>query len=825
MPDYRSIFGSLLFIVLILVPEGHGESASLNLFAGFGKKSIGKNLEYYEDRESKLTIDDILRQEEVLPFTRNDSSRPSFGYSRSTFWFRFTTTNSSWKSLPWVLEIDYPLLDDVRVYSVRKGEVTERRRGGLTYESRPVRPRSPAILFHLEQPPGEKTTWYVSIHSRSSLNCSMILWEEPEFLRHSQISHLWYGFFYGAIIVMVLYNLFLFGFLRERSYLYYSLFFFSLAVMHASMSGHLQFLTHSASHHLTHFSTLSSVCFAIILIILFSRSFLDLAGQVPMMSRILSAIMVPSVLLMLLYPIIGYRIAIQAVITLAIITAVLLSLVSVVVMLRKYRPARFYVFAWSAFWFGSVVLGLKLFGIIPDSGMVEIFHRGSALLVMILLAMGLADRIHFLRFELEDLNEKLEDRVTQRTRELHSALDVLRKKDIMIQQEFELAGNIQRGILPQTPFTHEGVTVDAFYRSMLQVGGDFYDIFRMQGGFLGILIADVSGHGMPAAFITALAKISFSEAIQRYLFPADIFVHVNNDLIQAIKTDDFVTAFFLVISPTREIFYTNASHQMGILYRRKRDEIDLLDTEGLLLGFSHEANPMYQDGIDALEFGDRVILYTDGITEAKSVGGENFSEERLMELVRETSSCPVTDARERIIQNWQEFTSGTEQKDDITLIIIEIDPAYEKLAELRTTGFHLLNEGRYPEAIEVLNRALSINQEDEQTNLFLGEGNLNDGNYDRAIMHFERYISHNKYDAKVWLHLAQCQYHLGRYEEAQNSSRKAIQIKNNFVEALEVLARSNEALGKREAARTHWIRIHQIDPAHAEASRWLEDEK
>jgi serine phosphatase RsbU (regulator of sigma subunit) len=818
--------GSLLVLVLLcLVQAGSGEPATLKVFPGFGKKKIGKALEYYEDKKGALTIDDILRDKEKLHFKRSRSNRPSYGYSRSTYWFRFSTLNTGEKILPWILEIDYPLIDDVRVYSVREGIVTETRRGGLAHGNRWGRSRTPEPLFYLQQPPGADITWYVSVRSQSSLNCTMILWEEPEFLRHSQISQLWYGFFYGAIIVMVLYNLFLFGSLRERSYLYYSLFFLSLAVMHASMSGHLQFMTLSSSQHLTHFSTIASVCIAIILIVFFSRSFLDLPGQAPRLSRALSLITIPSGSLLLLSPVLGYRVTIQAVIILAIVTAVSLSVVSVIVMLRNYRPARFYVFAWSAFWAGSVILGLKLFGVVPDSGLVEVFHRGTALLVMILLAMGLADRIHFLRFELEDLNEKLEDRVTQRTRELHSALDVLRKKDIMIQQEFELAGNIQKGILPQTPFTHEGVTVDAYYRSMLQVGGDFYDIFRMQGGFLGILIADVSGHGMPAAFITALAKISFSEAIQRYLFPADIFVHVNNDLIQAIKTDDFVTAFFLVISPTREIFYTNASHQMGILYRRNRDEVELLDTDGLLLGYTHEADSMYQDGIDTLEFGDRIVLYTDGVTESKNREGESFSEERLMDLVRETSSCGVTDARERIIQYWQEFTSGAEQRDDVTLIIIEIDPAYEKLAEMRSTGFRLLNEGRYPEAIEILNRALAINEDDEQTNLFLGEGNLNDGNYDRAILHFERYINHNKYDAKVWLHLAQCQYHLGRYEEALNSSRKAIQIKNNFVEALEVLARSSEALGKKEAARTHWIRIHQIDPGHAEASRWLEDEK
>jgi sigma-B regulation protein RsbU (phosphoserine phosphatase) len=215
-----------------------------------------------------------------------------------------------------------------------------------------------------------------------------------------------------------------------------------------------------------------------------------------------------------------------------------------------FRSALFYIIALAAFWVGLFVFGLKTLGMIPHNMVTRWLLQWASLLQVVLLSLGLADRINILRKELQDLNVNLENIVEERTAELNTTMVSMEKKERAIQKEFELAGNIQQGILPVMPFYYGGIKVDAYYKSMGKVGGDFYDIFHMKGGYLGILVADASGHGMPAAFITALAKISFAEAIQTYLFPSDIFKMVNNELLETIKTDDFVTAFFIVISPT-----------------------------------------------------------------------------------------------------------------------------------------------------------------------------------------------------------------------------------------------------------------------------------
>ena len=354
----------------------------------------------------------------------------------------------------------------------------------------------------------------------------------------------------------------------------------------------------------------------------FLRYFLDTMHYVPTIDRVLKATILLFAAVMPVSFFADYTVTIIALIAMVMMMAIFLYVVSVKVLMLGNRAARMYIITWAAFWVGTLVFSLKLFGIIPDTFVTRWMLQISSLVQVILLSLALADKINFMTEKMETANENLEGKVQERTRELNRTLRIMERKDNEIQREFDLAGDIQHGLLPQTPYYHEGVKVVAYYRLMGKVGGDFYDIFQMKGGYLGVLIADVSGHGMPAAFITALAKISFAEAIQTSLFPADIFRHVNNELVKAIKTDDFVTAFFVVISPTCDVFYCNASHQMALVLRKDMMSIETWDTNGLFMGYSLDSNDMYEDGQNQLGYGDRILLYTDGIVSA--VNGTAF---------------------------------------------------------------------------------------------------------------------------------------------------------------------------------------------------------
>jgi sigma-B regulation protein RsbU (phosphoserine phosphatase) len=388
----------------------------------------------------------------------------------------------------------------------------------------------------------------------------------------------------------------------------------------------------------------------------------------------------------------------------------------------------------------------------------------------------------------------------------------MERKDNEIQREFDLAGNIQHGLLPQTPYYYEGVKVVAYYSLMGKVGGDFYDIFQMKGGYLGVLIADVSGHGMPAAFITALAKISFAEAIQTSLFPADIFRHVNNELVKAIKTDDFVTAFFAVISPARDIFYCNASHQMALVLRKDTMSIETWDTNGLFMGYSPDSNAMYEDGQNQLGYGDRILLYTDGIVTAVNGDGLPFGERRLESLFADTAALSLEEARDRIVRECQEHASASPQTDDMTLVMIEIDPAYRNLVEYRDQAFKLMWHQHYQAAIPLLSRALAINSKDEQSHLFIGECYLKNSDYAKAVEHLELYLKNNEFDANVWFNLAWAHYCLNDYPKTIKYSSRASSLKGNFIDAMMLTGLSLKKTGERREAKKVFEKILAIDP-------------
>jgi sigma-B regulation protein RsbU (phosphoserine phosphatase) len=492
-------------------------------------------------------------------------------------------------------------------------------------------------------------------------------------------------------------------------------------------------------------------------------------------------------------------------------------------LLRGFYPAVWYIAAWVLFLAGMIIYSLLFYNIIGISLAGDFIIRCSSVLQVIFHSIGLSYRVVFLKHLLESKNISLEEMVNERTKELDRALRIMERKDMDMQQELDLAGTIQRGILPIMPFYHDGIKIDAFYSSMGKVGGDFFDVFRMKGGYIGVLVADASGHGMPAAFITALAKISFVEAIQMYLFPVDIFRHVNSELINTIKTDDFVTAFFAVISPSFDLFYGNASHQRALVLHIDTLQVEELDTNGIFMGSFPEARDAYEEKQLALSYGDRLLIYTDGITEARNKENMPFGDMRLKELLVSTHSLSVEDAKTNIADVWKAFFSGCGQYDDATLVMIEIDPAYRDLEESRERGFRLLWQRRYREAIGYLSDALAVNPNDEKSHLYIGECYLKNGEFSMAARHLKRYLMNNEIDANVWYHLAQAYFYNADYQEAYRSARKAANLRNDYVDALTICGLSMKNLGDAESAQRYWKRIIHLDREHKIARKELEE--
>lgn len=789
---------------------------------GVRERSLGSSLEFLEDRGRRLDIHAVSSREMSSSFVPSREEYPGFGLTRSAYWARFTVVNRTDRDLSWYLELAYPHTDHILVYRLdERGALVSTRRGGdtMSFGLRPIRYMN--FVYPYMEKKRSSHTYYVRFETTGAMNFFLTMWNPAVFNEHMVRMEIILAVYYGAMLVMLIYNLFIFFSTWDRSYLYYVFYCLSFIVFQLNLNGlSSQYLWPSYPWWTNH-----SLPFWIMLCLLFAvqffRYFLESGASVPKIDRFLKMAAIFFIVAAPASILVDYTMMVYLVIALTFITAVFLYAVSVRILLLGNRSARIYIITWATFWACTVIYALKIFSILPDTAVTRWMLQISSLVQVVLLSLGLADKINSIKERYEELNLSLESKVRERTSDLDTALKIMEKKEKDIQVEFELAGNIQQGILPATPFYYEGISVVSHYQSMGRVGGDFFDIFQLKGGYIGVLIADASGHGMPAAFITALAKISFSEAIQKHLFPADILRHVNNDLIKAIKTDDFVTGFLLVIGPGYDVFYSNASHQMALVLRSGTGAVESWDTNGFLMGTMQDANRMYEDGQDHLEYGDRVLMYTDGVINAVDNGGKNFGEGSLRRLLADTRDISLERARDHIVEELRNFIGSATPVDDMSLVMVEIDPAYRQLVEYREQGFRLMWRRQYSEAVALLEKALAINPNDETSHLYIGECYLKDGEFLLAVEHLQHYLLKNEVDANVWYNLGRSQYCLGEFVSALKSSTMAISLRNNFVDAMILSGQCLKKKGDPEGARKLWERVLVIDSKNEIVSREL----
>lgn len=300
--------------------------------------------------------------------------------------------------------------------------------------------------------------------------------------------------------------------------------------------------------------------------------------------------------------------------------------------------------------------------------------------------------------QLQAKNEALENRNQQ----LELAHSILQSQAVAMQVDLNRAMRIQQGLLPKgIPFT-ERLSLSAVYQPMAKVGGDLYDVAQLDANRLGIYIADTSGHGISSAMLTIFLK----HAIQGLLHdrneivrsPGDLLTELNKIIIQEeFGQGIFVSMTYLIIDLERMLLtYSTAGHP-PLLLRREGEAIRRLHKPGPVLGVNPKV--IYTDEERMLQANDILLMYTDGIVEARNVDGEFYGEDRLKQLVSEIDGH--TDSIAKAVEaDLASFTQGRQHTDDFTLLVFGMEPqrsALErteeepaKMAGLSRTGMRVL---------------------------------------------------------------------------------------------------------------------------------------
>jgi sigma-B regulation protein RsbU (phosphoserine phosphatase) len=244
---------------------------------------------------------------------------------------------------------------------------------------------------------------------------------------------------------------------------------------------------------------------------------------------------------------------------------------------------------------------------------------------------------------------------------------------LSLNKEMEIARDIQAGLLPERSFSISGLTAASRYVPASSVAGDFYDFLPKDDG-LGVLIADVSGHGVPAALSASMVKVAISAQRDWADDPARVLSGLNSILCGNLQ-GQFVTAGYLYLDPRRgALTYAGAGHPPLLAWRGREKKVESIEENGLMLGIFPEG--AYKCMTGSLEPGDRFVLYTDGIPEAPTLSGEEFGMERFKSFLAEhagSSAQELCDALMKYLTAWSGSTR--EQHDDLTLIVVDYKAA------------------------------------------------------------------------------------------------------------------------------------------------------
>jgi hypothetical protein len=251
---------------------------------------------------------------------------------------------------------------------------------------------------------------------------------------------------------------------------------------------------------------------------------------------------------------------------------------------------------------------------------------------------------------------------------------------LAIHKELEIARRIQSSILPQTAPALSGLDLATRYAPMSAVAGDFYDFLLVDEKHLGVLIADVTGHGIPAALIASMLKVAFAGQASHAHDPARVLTGLNLALCGKFE-EHFVTAAYLFVDlENRLLRYSAAGHPPLMLATSTDGTVREIEENGLMLGLFPEAT--YSSVEIRIASGDRCLLYTDGVFEATNTAREEFGKSRCKEFLESHWHLPAAHLADDLLTSIAAFSgisSTRAQEDDITLLVLDFQAAGSRI--------------------------------------------------------------------------------------------------------------------------------------------------
>lgn len=255
----------------------------------------------------------------------------------------------------------------------------------------------------------------------------------------------------------------------------------------------------------------------------------------------------------------------------------------------------------------------------------------------------------------------------------HAAVLIENQRLIVYERELGIARSIQQGLLPARAPTIEGLDVAGRCVPALSVGGDYFDHFVTRSGDLGVLVADVSGHDLAAALLQTTARAAIRAQVLVGGSPAQVLEGANSALLDDLsKADMFLTAWYGTVDPrTGRLVHSDAGHTPALIYRAATNTVDEICAGGIPIGVDPDGG--FEQAETRLADGDVLVVYTDGLTEARAPGtSDEYGSERLADALRDSARLTAAEIADALLGDVARFDGGGAAPDDRSLVVVKV---------------------------------------------------------------------------------------------------------------------------------------------------------
>ncbi len=406
----------LMLSIFVLISLSHALSAEeiIDISATEKRVVLGKFAEYIEDTHNSLSIDQVKTLSRGLIWQNISSDTPNFGYTDSAYWVHLRLTNKSNHSVDRVVEIAYPVIDYIDFYQVNAGNIEQKFQVGdkRPFSARPIAHRT--FVFPISVDAMSDSSLFIKVKSSSSLQLPISIASEREFFASDQLDLIRMCVYYGMMLVMILFNLFIYFSLKEAMYFYYVSFVFCFAAMQFCLHGMAGQYIWPEKSYLQDFSILIFVPSIVLFASLFARHFLDLSIHAPLANRFFKVMGWIAIACIGGGLFLDYEQSIKFSVLAVIPASLGCLIIGPYLWAKGHTIARFYTIAWASITIATMALALSKFGIIPRTFLTENGLQFGSAMEAVLLSLALADRLNNERDQRFQAQEKMLEESMQR---------------------------------------------------------------------------------------------------------------------------------------------------------------------------------------------------------------------------------------------------------------------------------------------------------------------------------------------------------------------------------------------------------------------------